>query len=96
LTTSVRGIDALGPPDLRQARGCAECEGVGFAGRSTIAEILLIDSELHRLLLSNASDAEIARVAHEQGMVSMHEMGIAKAWRGETTVEEVLRATRMG
>ena len=96
LTQNVRGLDALGPPDLRQARGCAECEGVGFAGRSTIAEILLIDSELHRLLLSNASDAEIARVAHEQGKFSMYEMGIAKAWRGETTVEEVLRATRMG
>jgi len=92
----VRGLDAAGSPNIRQPRGCAECAGVGFAGRSTIAEILLVDAALHRLLLTNAPDAEIERIAQEQGMISMYEMGIAKVWRGETTVEEVLRATRMG
>jgi general secretion pathway protein E len=64
-------------------------------GRSTIVEVLLVDSELHRLILSNASDAEIERLAREAGMESMYEMGAGKVWRGETTVEEVLRATRM-
>jgi general secretion pathway protein E len=45
--------------------------------------------------LSNASDAEIEQVARESGMESMYEMGVHKVWRGETTVEEVLRAARM-
>jgi general secretion pathway protein E len=92
---SMRGLEALGPASIKQARGCPECHGTGFSGRSTIVEILLVDSNLHRLILSNASDAEIERSAHESGMESMYEMGVHKVWRGETTVDEVLRATRM-
>jgi general secretion pathway protein E len=92
---NVRGLEALGPASIKQARGCPECHGTGFSGRSTIVEILLVDSHLHRLILSNASDAEIERVAQESGMESMYEMGVHKVWRGETTVDEVLRATRM-
>jgi general secretion pathway protein E len=92
---NVGGLEALGPTSIKQARGCAECHGTGFSGRSTIVEILLVDSHLHRLILSNASDSEIERTAHEIGMESMYEMGVHKVWRGETTVDEVLRATRM-
>jgi general secretion pathway protein E len=92
----VAGIAALGRPDIRQARGCAACGGSGFSGRTTIAELLLVGSELHHLILRTASDAEIDAQARAGGMVSMYESGVGKIWRGETTVEEVLRATRMG
>jgi general secretion pathway protein E len=91
----VRGLQSLGPARIKQARGCPECHGTGFSGRSTIVEILLVESDLHRLILSNASDAEIERIAQESGMESMYEMGVHKVWQGETTVDEVLRATRM-
>jgi general secretion pathway protein E len=33
--------------------------------------------------------------ARQAGMVTMYESGIFKAWRGETTVDEVLRVTRV-
>jgi general secretion pathway protein E len=92
---TVRGLEALGPASIKEARGCPECHGTGYSGRSTIVEILLVDSDLHRLILSNASDADIERAARVSGMESMYEMGVHKVWRGETTVEEVLRATRM-
>src|SRR5262249_37512228 len=95
LRQMVDGVASLGPPDIRQRRGCAECRGSGFSGRTTIAELLLVDADIHRLILSATSDAEIDRVARERGMVNMYETGAAKVWRGETTVEEVLRATRM-
>ncbi len=29
-------------------------------------------------------------------MTTMYQCGMAKAWRGETSVDEVLRVTRMG
>jgi general secretion pathway protein E len=92
---AVKGLEVLGPPNIKEARGCPECHGTGYGGRSTIVEILLVGSDLHRLILSNASDAEIEQVARESGMESMYEMGVHKVWRGETTVDEVLRATRM-
>ncbi|HTO68097.1 MAG TPA: ATPase, T2SS/T4P/T4SS family [Bradyrhizobium sp.] len=96
LARATPGIEAFGMPAIREAHGCGECGGSGFSGRSTIAEILLVDSELHQLVLSNASDDQIDKAARAQGMASMYQMGAAKVWRGETTIDEVLRATRMG
>jgi general secretion pathway protein E len=43
-----------------------------------------------------SADAEIDAAARAGGMTSMYASGAYKVWRGETTVEEVLRATRMG
>jgi general secretion pathway protein E len=91
----VQGIAALGPPNIREARGCSKCAGLGFAGRATIAEILLVNTDIHRLILSATSDSQIDDAARKMGMISMYETGAAKVWRGETTIDEVLRATRM-
>jgi general secretion pathway protein E len=96
LKRAVPGIETCGPPNIREGGGCAECGRTGFAGRSTIAEMLLVDSEFHSLILSNASDDEVNKAARAGGMTSMYEMGAARVWQGETTMDEVLRATRMG
>jgi general secretion pathway protein E len=96
LARTVPGIEKCGEPTILEARGCAECAGVGFSGRSTIAEILLVDSGFQNLILSNASDDQISKAARARGMLSMYETGAIRVWRGETTIDEVLRATRMG
>jgi general secretion pathway protein E len=96
LARTVPGIEECGKPTILEARGCAECAGVGFSGRSTIAEVLLVDSGLHSLILSSASDDQISKAARARGMLSMYETGAIRVWRGETTIDEVLRATRMG
>jgi general secretion pathway protein E len=93
LMHTVPGLKA--PHRLRQESGCPACSGTGFSGRTTIAEVLPVTSVIHRLIASKASDADIEAAAREGGMATMYESGIAKAWRGETTVEEVLRATRV-
>jgi len=95
LRKDLHDIAALGPPDLREACGCDKCGGLGFAGRATIAEILLVDGDIRRLILSATSDNQIDDAARKMGMISMYETGAAKVWRGETTIDEVLRATRM-
>jgi general secretion pathway protein E len=92
---SAAGMEELGKPTIRQARGCNECGQTGFSGRTTIAELLLVDAELQRLVLARAADAELERAARAAGMRSMHEIGLAKVWAGETTIEEVFRATRV-
>ncbi|BAM91976.1 general secretion pathway protein E [Bradyrhizobium oligotrophicum S58] len=93
---SVTDLESLGDPDIRQPQGCADCGHAGFSGRSTIAEMLVIDDACQSLILARAADAAIERAARERGMQSMYEMGVRKVWRGETTIDEVLRATRMG
>lgn len=89
-------IRSLEAANIRQPHGCDVCGRTGFVGRSSIAEVLLIGAEFHRLILSRASEKEIEAVARDQAMKSMYEWGAAKVWRGETTIEEVLRATRVG
>jgi general secretion pathway protein E len=86
----------LGTPRIREARGCADCGQFGYSGRTTVAELLIVDTELQRLVVSTAADADLERVARAAGMRSMYEVGLAKVWSGETTLEEVLQATRMG
>jgi general secretion pathway protein E len=95
LARQIGGIETYGTPVIRQPRGCAECNGSGFLGRTTIAEILMVDSDIQHLILSSKSDVEIEHAAREHRMATMYETGACKAWRGETTIEEILRATRM-
>jgi general secretion pathway protein E len=85
---------ASGPPDIRQAKGCTRCNETGFAGRTTVAEILPVDAEIQRLMSARAADADIERVARERGMTTMYESGLRKVWQAQTTIDEVLQATR--
>lgn len=92
----MRDVPSLKTPHrLRHASGCPVCGGTGFSGRTTIAEVLPVTSDIHRLIASKVSDADIEAAARKGGMATMYESGAAKAWHGETTVEEVLRATRV-
>ena len=50
---------------------------------------------IQSLVQAGRSDAEIENAARDGGMTSMYEDGIGKVWRGETAIEEVLRATRV-
>ncbi len=52
-----------------------------------------MDDELRRAVMRHAGMDELERIARQAGMATMYEVGIAKALRGETTIEEVLRVT---
>ena len=73
--------------------GCAVCGGTGYKGRLCINEVLVVDARVRAAILKKASAAELKDIAVESGMIPMLEDGLAKAARGETTIEEVLRAT---
>ncbi|MEJ1968511.1 MAG: type II secretion system ATPase GspE [Rhizomicrobium sp.] len=83
------------PHTLYRAAGCAQCGGTGYHGRSSIVEVLVMDDALRQLVLARADTGAIRRQAVAGGMRPMHLHGMAKVLAGETSVEEVLRATRM-
>jgi general secretion pathway protein E len=87
-------IASTTPVTLHAAGGCDRCNGTGFAGRSSIVEVLVMTDALRHLVLSHAEASAIRRTATEAGMRSMHAHGMEKVLAGQTTVEEVLRATR--
>ena len=71
----------------------SERSPTGYLGRTTIVEFLVMDDELRRAVMRHAGMGEIEQIARQSGMRTMYEDGIAKALRGETTIEEVLRVT---
>jgi general secretion pathway protein E len=79
---------------LYAAQGCAQCGDTGYAGRTTIVEVLVMTDTLRHLVLEHAEAGAVRRQAGLEGMRSMHADGMAKVLAGQTTVEEVLRATR--
>ncbi len=74
--------------------GCKECHETGFKGRIGIYEVLGNSVPIQKLIISNATSNQIQDQAMSEGMITMQTDGLVKALRGNTTVEEVLRATR--
>lgn len=79
---------------LYRGRGCERCKGRGYAGRTGIFELLIIDNEI-RPMITNRIDAQsIKNFAMSKGIKSLRMDGIGKACAGITTLEEVLRVTQ--
>jgi type II secretion system protein E len=81
------------PRALRAGRGCPECKGTGFRGRTAIYEFLQVGESIQSLILKRASSHEIAQAAVRQGMRTLRQDGWQKILRGQTTPQEVLRVT---
>lgn len=74
--------------------GCEECNHTGYKGRIGIYEVLGSSSNIQKLIMANATSAQIQDQAVMEGMTTMQTDGLVKAIRGETTIEEVLRVTK--
>jgi general secretion pathway protein E len=74
-----------------RAAGCEECRGTGYRGRQAIAELLLPNADIERLIFGHADHAVIERAAVDAGMRTMFEAGLDAALAGVTTIEEVAR-----
>ena len=95
-------IERLGLERLSQAeaitlyhpKGCPECRGTGFRGRRAIAELLVPNRAIDRLIFDGADDAAIERAAVEDGMRPIFDSGLLAVLEGDTTIEEVVRCIR--
>jgi type IV pilus assembly protein PilB len=86
------------PEDLEGAssmmgEGCPECGGTGYRGRTAVYEVLVVDAAMRQILMRDATESAIAAQAQSAGMQTLRASAIAKARRGETTYEEVIRVT---
>jgi general secretion pathway protein E len=91
------GLQRLAPADeitLFQPKGCPACRGTGYSGRRAIAELLVPNRAIDRLIFEGADDAAIERTAVEQGMRPIFDSGLLAVIEGDTTIEEVVRCIR--
>ena len=65
----------------------------GYKGRTAIHEILEVNNDMRELIFDGSSQNNIKKLAIKNGMTSLRDAGIDKIKAGETTIEEVLRAT---
>ena len=75
-------------------KGCDTCNKTGFKGRAGIHELLLMNDDIRRLLLTEISAQPIRDMAVRNGMVLMMLDGLIKVTQGVTTMEEVFAATQ--
>jgi len=63
----------------------------GYSGRTGLYESIVVDEDIQKLIVSEATAGEIMRVAKSKGTVTMRQDGILKTLAGITTIEEVNR-----
>ncbi|NAZ83087.1 type II/IV secretion system protein [Kineococcus sp. R8] len=84
--------DILDATPLRGS-GCPDCGGTGYRGRTAVYEVLDVTTSMRKILLASPTESALAEEAERAGMRSLRESALAKAMRGETTFEEVVRVT---
>jgi type IV pilus assembly protein PilB len=77
-----------------QGKGCQECRHTGYAGRTGIYELLIMEDSLRAMIITRATSREIQVQAIKSGFVTLRDDGLSKAAQGFTSLEEVLRVTQ--
>jgi type IV pilus assembly protein PilB len=82
--------------DIRMyhGKGCDVCHLTGYTGRVGIFEVLEISSAIQKLITDKVDSDVIKKKAVADGMITMFEDGLSKVQQGQTTIEEILRATK--
>ncbi len=76
-----------------RGRGCEDCSDSGYKGRQGLYEVMAMSPTLRRMILQEASTAELRDQAIAEGMLTLRMDGWLKVRRGITTLEEVLKET---
>lgn len=72
-------------------KGCHDCHGMGYAGRTGVFEVLPVTHGIRRLMVEKQSTSAIRQKAIEEGMIEFRHSALLKVARGETSIEEVYR-----
>mgnify|MGYP000633195715 CR=1 FL=1 len=87
------GLEESEPASLWQAVGCPDCNNTGYAGRTGIYELLVVDEPLREMIHNEQGEPELVKYIRQK-TPSMRDYGYTLVAEGVTTLEEVLRVTR--
>jgi general secretion pathway protein E len=83
------------PVHLWHGKGCAACGHSGFRGRAGVYEFLPVTNAVKEGILARESAEGIRRIAVAEGVQPMLINGLQMVIDGKTTLEELLRVTRL-
>ena len=75
--------------------GCKHCRGTGYKGRIGAFETLLVTTSIRDAILQRASNTEIEKKAVDAGMLTLRVSALNKLREGVTSLEEVIRETKV-
>lgn len=78
---------------IYRAKGCEECNQTGYKGRTVLAEVLIVDDAIRKLIAQKAAYTDLKDTARKDGMDTLFETGIKKVEEGITSLDEVLSVT---
>jgi type IV pilus assembly protein PilB len=89
------GLDSSRYADFtfHEGKGCIDCNGTGYRGRTAIAELLDMSDRVREMILQKRPAADIKRAAKEEGMTFLREAALAKSFAGKTTLHEINKVT---
>jgi len=80
---------------VHRGKGCKICRNTGYSGRVGLFEVLEVTKEIRRLISAKSDSDIIALAAVKEGMKTMLDDGLEKVADGITTIEEVIRVTKV-
>ena len=81
--------------EFYRSRGCDNCKNTGFVGRVGIFELLIVNEEIRKMVNNKKSADEIKEVAVKMGMRTLRDDGLENVKKGITSLDEVLRTTKV-
>jgi type II secretory ATPase GspE/PulE/Tfp pilus assembly ATPase PilB-like protein len=79
---------------MKKGQGCERCRFTGYKGRRAIGEILLVSSEVRRMIQQRETADRIKELACREGMTTLRQNAFRAVRHGMTTMTEALRVTQ--
>jgi general secretion pathway protein E len=86
-------IKINGMVKLSRGKGCINCRGTGYFGRTSVFEVLPYSEAIKKMTASGNDLQSLRSKAREEGMITLRENAVKKLLEGITTYQEVLRVT---
>ena len=80
---------------LYKGKGCPICHGSGYEGRIGIYEVMEINENIKQAIVDKKDSSAIHSLSLQNGMQTMLMDGLEKVKAGQTTIEELLRVTKV-
>ena len=78
---------------LYRPKGCTECSNTGYRGRVAIAELLIVNDNIRKMIVNRERSNVIQREAMKNGMRTLWQDGLKKVEDGITSLSELERVT---
>jgi general secretion pathway protein E len=88
-------LKGLGCERVARGKGCDACFGSGFAGRTAIFELLVMNDDLRDLVVRRSSAGDLKKAALGKGFLTLRKDGLRRVAAGLTTLDEVWSVTQM-